>query len=193
MNNKIKKILQIAISSLVAVFLVYFVVKAWTGPSVAPPNGNPILTTTGMVMAYGGSTAPTGWFEANGAAVSRTTYAALYAIIGTSFGNGDGSTTFNLPDLRGEFIRGWNHGSTHDPDVGSRIATTTGAATGDNIGSWQADQFRSHTHSYNSASGSGAFFSQGSAVIALTGLTTGAAGGSETRPQNVYLMYIIKY
>jgi phage-related tail fiber protein len=56
------------------------------------------------------NTAPTGWLKANGAAVSRTTYAALFSAIGTTFGVGDGSTTFNLPDLRGEFMRGWDDG-----------------------------------------------------------------------------------
>lgn len=64
----------------------------------------------GMVLAYAKNTAPTGWLKANGAAVSRTTYAALFANIGTTFGVGDGSTTFNLPDLRGLMVRGWDDG-----------------------------------------------------------------------------------
>ena len=56
---------------------------------------------TGVVQLFAGSTAPSGWLICNGQAVSRTTYAALYAVIGTTYGAGDGSTTFNLPDLQG--------------------------------------------------------------------------------------------
>jgi microcystin-dependent protein len=63
----------------------------------------------GMVSMFGNSTVPTGWLQCNGAAVSRTTYSDLFANIGTTFGVGDGSTTFNLPELRGEFIRGWDN------------------------------------------------------------------------------------
>jgi microcystin-dependent protein len=63
----------------------------------------------GMVSLFGNSTAPSGWLECNGAAISRTTYSDLFANIGTTFGTGDGSTTFNLPELRGEFIRGWDN------------------------------------------------------------------------------------
>jgi len=62
----------------------------------------------GQVSFFAMNTAPDGWLKANGAMVSRTTYAALFAAIGTTFGVGDGSTTFTLPDLRGEFIRGWD-------------------------------------------------------------------------------------
>lgn len=60
----------------------------------------------GTINAYGGTTAPEGWLLCEGQALSRTDYADLFAVIGTSFGSGDGSTTFNVPDLRGEFLRG---------------------------------------------------------------------------------------
>ena len=65
---------------------------------------------SGQIAFFAGSRAPAGWLKANGAAVSRTAYAALFAAIGTTYGAGDGSTTFNLPDLRGEFMRGWDDG-----------------------------------------------------------------------------------
>ena len=77
---------------------------AWT--SAAPVDPVP----SGAVMHFAMSSAPTGWLKANGAAVSRTTYASLFSAIGTTFGSGDGSTTFNVPDLRGEFTRGWDDG-----------------------------------------------------------------------------------
>ena len=65
---------------------------------------------TGSVFCRAASVVPTGYLECNGAAVSRTTYSALFGIIGVQYGAGNGSTTFNLPDLRGEFIRGFDHG-----------------------------------------------------------------------------------
>lgn len=67
-------------------------------------------TDVGVIGFFAGSSAPSGYLKANGALVSRTTYATLFAAIGTTFGAGDGSTTFALPDLRGEFLRGWDDG-----------------------------------------------------------------------------------
>ena len=64
------------------------------------------ITPTGSVLAFAGSTSPAGWLLCDGSAVSRTTYADLYAVIGDTYGNGDGSTTFNLPDLADKFIQG---------------------------------------------------------------------------------------
>ncbi|WP_349305003.1 phage tail protein [Neisseria sp. Marseille-Q6792] len=89
------------------------------------------MIPSGAVMYFAGQTAPTGWLKANGAAVSRTAYAALFAAIGTTYGTGDGRTTFNLPDLRGEFIRGWDDGRGID----SRRA----------LGSGQSDAIRNIT------------------------------------------------
>ncbi|NBI45454.1 phage tail-collar fiber domain-containing protein [Burkholderia sp. ISTR5] len=69
----------------------------------------------GMIAYFAGQSTPTGWLKANGAAVSRTAFSALFAKIGTTYGNGDGFNTFNLPDLRGEFIRGWDDSRGADP------------------------------------------------------------------------------
>lgn len=91
----------------------------------------------GCIYWWPTETAPTGALECNGAAVSRTTYSRLYGIIGTTYGVGDGSTTFNLPELRGEFIRGWDHGRGVDPD--RTIRTTRGdGTTGDHVGTKEA-------------------------------------------------------
>ena len=68
----------------------------------------------GAIVFFTSNTAPTGWLKANGSEVSRTMYANLFEAIGTTFGGGDGDKTFNLPDLRGEFIRGWSHGREVD-------------------------------------------------------------------------------
>lgn len=75
----------------------------------------------GAVSYFALTSAPTGWLKANGAAISRTTYAALFLAIGTTYGVGDGATTFNLPDLRGEFVRGWDDG--RGVDAGRGIGT----------------------------------------------------------------------
>lgn len=93
----------------------------------------------GAVMPFAGARAniPAGWLACDGAAVSRTTYASLFAAIGTAHGSGDGSTTFNLPDYRGRFLRGVAEGQTRDPDRASRSAPAAGGNTGDAVGSVQ--------------------------------------------------------
>lgn len=90
------------------------------------------MVPSGTVLYFAGSAAPAGWLKANGAAVSRTAYAALFAAIGTTYGAGDFRNTFNLPDLRGEFIRGWDDGR--------------GVDTPRPIGSAQAHALQSHQH-----------------------------------------------
>ena len=82
---------------------------------------------SGQIAFFAGSSAPAGWLKANGAAVSRTLYANLFAAIGTTYGTGDGRSTFNLPDLRGEFMRGWDDGRGIDR------GRVFGAAQGDAI------------------------------------------------------------
>lgn len=89
----------------------------------------------GVVFPYAGATAPDGWLLCNGSAISRTTYAALFEAISTAHGTGDGSTTFNLPDYRGRFLRGRDGGAARDPNVATRTASGTGGNTGDNVGS----------------------------------------------------------
>lgn len=79
-------------------------------------------TATGMIEMYAGSSAPTGWLMCRGQAVSRTTYAALYAVVGTTFGVGDGSTTFNLPDLEKRFPRGAGTAAVGDAGGAETVA-----------------------------------------------------------------------
>ena len=92
-------------------------------------------TPAGAIQFFAMETAPVGWLKANGAAVSRTSYASLYAAIGTRFGAGDGKTTFNLPDLRGEFLRAYDDGR--------------GVDKGRGIGSGQGDAIRNITGKIN--------------------------------------------
>lgn len=148
----------------------------------------------GTVKYHAAATAPTGYLECNGAAVSRTTYAALFAAIGDDYGPGDGTTTFNLPDLRGEFIRGWDHGRGVDPDAASRTNRGDGT-TGDAVGTKQADQFEAHTHGQNYWPNSGGLDvngTDGTGTPTDSGLNTQSTGGNETRPRNVNLLVIIK-
>lgn len=84
------------------------------------------LAQVGDIKMVAMETVPTGWFECNGAAISRTTNAELYAVIGTTWGYGDNATTFNLPDFRGFVPRGWDHAAGRDPNTAA--LSVTGAA-----------------------------------------------------------------
>jgi phage-related tail fiber protein len=138
-------------------------------------NADPV--PAGAVVAMATSTVPSGWLSCEGQDVSRTTYAALFSAISTTFGAGNGSTTFNLPDLRGEFVRGWDNGRGVD------------AARA--FGSAQDDEFEAHTHTETRTidSGSGAPGGSGGSVQTYS---TGSTGGTETRPRNIALRYVIK-
>lgn len=137
--------------------------------------------TSGMVSAFAANSAPNGWLECDGSAVSRTVYERLFNTIGSTFGAGDGSTTFNLPDLRGEFVRGWDNGK--------------GTDSGRAFGSSQSDAIGAHTHTYDTSSGTGgsADKSRSADNNFVDGKgTTDSTGGDETRPRNIALMYCIK-
>lgn len=166
-------------------------IKAYIDAAVSGLTAPP----TGSVTAYAAATPPSGWLECDGSAVSRTTYSALFTAISTVYGVGDGSTTFNLPDLRGEFIRGWDHGAGTDPNAASRTDSGDGVTTGDNVGTKQADEFKSHAHGVGTLptlAAGGATWA-GSSPPNLSFINnTNATGGSETRPTNVNMMYIIK-
>lgn len=147
------------------------------------------LIPAGTVMAYAGSTVPAGYLVCNGSAVSRTTYADLFAAIGTMYGSGDGSTTFNLPDYRGMFLRGHHFGKssgTTDPDYATR-----------QMGAAQSDLIKSHQHllpySNGATAPSGTHATPPWQGIDSTQHSTVAFGGTETRPVNVSVAYIIKH
>lgn len=137
----------------------------------------------GGVVYFARTTAPTGWLKANGAAVSRTAYATLYAAIGTVFGAGDGFNTFNLPDLRGEFLRGFDDGRGID------IARAFGSA--------QGDLLKAHTHDLGLKISDipGASFDglSGRSGTLYGDIITQSTGGTETRPRNVALLACIKF
>jgi microcystin-dependent protein len=143
------------------------------------------LVPTGSIFMFGAATAPSGYLECNGAAVSRSTYAALYAIIGTTHGSGDGSTTFNLPDLRGEFVRGWDN--SRGVDSGRAFGSTQTADVGAHTHTLGLSSLANISHD-GSAEGDRTVDSAGSQASGYVG----ASSGTETRPRNVALLYCIR-
>ena len=147
----------------------------------------------GVVVPFAAFSIPTGWLECNGQAVSRTTFANLFAALDVAYGNGDGSTTFNVPDYRGEFLRGTDNSRGADPDSASRTDRGDGV-TGDAIGTKQSDAFESHTHTkagFNGAFIGFAYPGFDGNGDGITQTPTNPTGGSETRPRNVNVLYII--
>jgi hypothetical protein len=153
----------------------------------------------GTIVAYIGDVAPSGWYLCHGGEVPRGgVNAQLESIIGQKFGLATNAAThFKLPDFRGLFLRGVDRGKGVDPDRSVRGPLHTGGATGDAVGSYQADEIKSHSHPYRdttigdwrglSVDGSGTtteYWAWGA---------TSLTGGNETRPKNVYVNYIIKY
>lgn len=140
----------------------------------------------GMVQYFANSTVPTGWLMCDGSAVSRTTYADLFSAISTVYGTGDGSTTFNLPDLRGQFIRGWANtstGATLTASIASTTATFVGTVSGTTLtvssvsaGSVTPGMILTSTSTTGTPSGGYQSITEKATIVAqLTG-TTGAAG-----------------
>ena len=176
---------------------------------------------TGAVFCMAVATVPSGYLECDGTAVSRTTYAALFAVIGTQYGNPN-STQFRVPDLRGEFVRGFDNNRNID--------------SGRSIGSSQGSQNAQHNHSASATSTAGAHshslnyqrkqvedtgtafvtdirrqggdgdggsttftnntdsgFMNNATVSVSTSVSIANQGGNESRPRNVAMMYVIKF
>lgn len=180
--------------------------------SVIPP---------GTIAPFGGGTVPAGWLLCDGSLVSRSTYSALFSAVGTVHGQGDGSSTFHLPDYRGRFLRGADNMGTgaagRDPDAGTRTAANTGGTTGAGVGSVQSDAMQGHGHDWRGnktagVSGGGSQWVIRGNVAGDTNYTDSSDSGtgdliqapstqgsfgtpktsSESRPQNANVEYIIK-
>jgi len=156
----------------------------------------------GIIAPFAGTSAPSGWLACQGQAISRSTYATLFTAIGTTWGSGDGSTTFNLPDLRGVFLRG----------TGTNATGSSSGAVGPSVGTYAADTYLNHSHTatdsghthstsyfgspglspggttYNTVSGS---TNTGTGYASIT-VATSTTGGTETKPKNYGILYIIK-
>ncbi|AEC52963.1 phage tail collar domain-containing protein [Synechococcus phage S-CRM01] len=191
---------------------------AWVDASPSVGGGGSVAP--GTVAFIAGNFAPAGWLKANGAILTRSVYSDLFAAIGTTFGAGNGSTTFAIPDLRGEFIRCWADGRAAGTwPEGSRV-----------FGTFQNESFLNHGHGVNDPSHAHGVFDPGHthgyarqdwgapANIGIqyivgqaqnsqtapsgtgigifgnfTGISIQANGGNETRPRNIALLAIIKF
>ncbi|WP_182417940.1 phage tail protein [Bartonella sp. HY038] len=160
---------------------------------------------TGMIAPFAMAFAPTGWLECNGAAVSRTVYPALFNAIGGTWGWGDGQTSFNLPDFRGVFLRGWDHG--RGIDSGRAFATfqdsQNRAHNHGGVTSTNGNHNHNFTYRYIDVVAAGNFgynaFVPGVREETRTTTTNGdhnhtinSDGGNEARPINLGILYAIK-
>lgn len=156
----------------------------------------------GSMVDYGGSSAPSGWLLADGSAVSRATYAALFAVYGTTYGSGDGSTTFNLPDRRGRIGVGKdNMGGTSANRITGSWADTLGGTGGAETHTLTTNELAVHSHTVNTWTGgsnttaniSGAF---NNTTQTVNGSATNNAGGGQAHNNiqpSIALNVIIKY
>lgn len=162
----------------------------------------------GMIAAFAMSASPTppkGWLPCDGAEYAIAVYGDLYTAIGETWGattdgsGGVGTTHFRVPDLRGEFLRGWANGSSNDPDR----TTRTG---GDAVGSSQGHALQNHNHALQiygggsanyrldvgvASDGNGTSFNSPDVVMEVVGYY--GNWSTETRPRNKYVQYCIKY
>jgi len=162
----------------------------WTQDGIASVAADPAnVVPPGAIVSYAGTTIPTGWLECNGSLVSRVTYAALFANIGTTYGVGDGTTTFALPDLTRRVIvaRGGTGTAT--------LANTVGAVGGAEDHTLVIGEIPSHTHSVT-VSGANVGVAAGASGVAQYGLTnSGSAGGGAAHNNiqpSIVLVMIIK-
>lgn len=171
--------------------------------------------SAGMILPFAGPAEkiPAGWLLCDGRALNRSEYGNLYDAIGVSWGTGDGSTTFNIPDLRGMFLRGVSGDSGNDEEAESRgLLVENGGNTGNNVGSYQGDAIRNiwgtidvrsvtsiianntgfcYPEKYGKAGGLDG--GNGYAWIFHFDASRVVPTGSDNRPKNVYVTYIIKY
>lgn len=156
-------------------------------------NAASAFCPSGAMVAWGASTFPTGWLLCNGQAVSRSTYAALFAVISTTYGAGDGSTTFNVPNIQGRVIVGRDAGQTEFDTLGETGGAKTHTLTIPEIPSHShlipTQTFGTGTQSSALTDNSSTFdYSQPSNVSQ----TTGGGGAHNNLQPYLVLNYIIK-
>jgi len=177
-----------------------------TAPTQAAGNNSTRLANTAFVQAaiaavdgalagdlhIGFDATPkAGFLELNGATISGG--AATYPGIAARYPWMVSSGNIILPDTRGEFLRGWDHGRGKDPDAASRLGRAGDGSTGNNPGTRQADELKSHFHSVpNISSGAGEDWATSGTSRKRADSVSGATGGNETRPTNLYVMFQMK-
>ena len=151
-----------------------------------------VLMPTASIMPYAGSSAPTGYLLCDGAAISRSTYSTLFGLLATTYGSGDGSSTFNIPDLRGRVIAG--HGGTLLSGSADAIGATNAHST--KTHTLSIAEMPAHDHTYNrttnvTAGGSTAI-EDGPVTGTATSSSTGGDGAHNNVQPTIILNYIIK-
>lgn len=160
-------------------------------PTIQPPKSDPIAPSArgvnaqisaaglafppGLLADYAGTSVPNGWLACDGSAVSRTTYAALFAAIGTTWGAGDGTTTFNVPDLRNRFTRGPTPGAVADTGGADTVTLTAAQMPSQTV--TITDPGHAHTLASAAAAGTVAVSSAADGTDALGGITNTATTG----------------
>ena len=152
-------------------------------------GGKVVSMATGMVASFAGTTAPEGWLVCDGSVVSRTDYADLFAQIGSTYGDGDGSTTFNLPDLSDCFVQGGTPGTLHSaglPNITGNINLSSTKLTGDGaFSTWQS----------GGAQGWDGWNNQGNRGFSFDASRSSSVYGASTtvQPKSVEMLFCIKY
>lgn len=156
------------------------------GTSTTVPVGKTTTAFIGLIVPYGASSAPSGFLLCDGSAVSRSTYSALFAVIATTWGSGNGSSTFNVPDLRATFLRG-----AGDQTYSSK------AFSGGSLGAKSKDKLHGHGHFFRTGNAYGATntdniafslmggstsFSSDASDLTITGSTSNQFAGGQTEP-----------
>lgn len=167
-------------------------------------NGIATANITGSITMYAGANAPDGWLICDGSAISRTDYADLFSIIGTTYGTGDGSTTFNIPNLKGRVPVGLDTSDTSFDTLGETGGEKTHQLTTNELPShrhngisWAGD-FSTQAISLNAGSGQGYHLSFGSTIIPdqAYNIQTGYTGQNQAHnilQPYVVMNYIIRY
>jgi microcystin-dependent protein len=159
-----------------------------------------IFVPSGMIMPFGGSSSPTGFLACDGSAISRTTYSTLFTAIATTWGVGDGSSTFNVPDLRAMFLRGTGSHGTANMAKGTDFSAPA-------VGTIEDDQMQDHRHNtpmspgtalqgYSSYQIGNHAYSTTYDFVSTSPIEANSQGtprtGDETRPVNASVLYVIK-